>query len=62
MPLYISYSYVRRVDTQPVFKFRINQGDFYINTYGVSVTETAKSATTLSNGTFYVFNRNNLFF
>lgn len=57
--LFISYSYVRRIDRQPVLTFKIDQPDFYINTYGVSVTENAKSSTALSDGAFYVLNKNN---
>lgn len=54
-----SYSYVRRIDRQPVFNFRINSSDFYINTYGFSMTEVDKSESLLSDGIFYVLNKNN---
>ena len=60
----LPYTYVRRIDVQPVLDFMINQvgysGDteFYINTYGVSISENNKSITTFENGLFYILNKN----
>lgn len=51
--------FTRVTEKQPVFDFLIKNDDFYINTHGVSVTELNKSYTSLSNGEFYVLNKNN---
>jgi hypothetical protein len=53
-------SYARKVAKQPKFDFMITNedDDFYINTHGVSVV-TNKSFTDLSNGKFYILNKNN---
>jgi hypothetical protein len=57
----VSYTdfFNRVTEKQPVFDFLIKNNDFYINTHGVSVTEFDKSYTTLSDGKFYVLNKNN---
>jgi hypothetical protein len=54
-------SYARKVAKQPKFDFMITNedDDFYINTHGVSVV-TNKSFTDLSNGRFYILNKNNV--
>jgi hypothetical protein len=54
-------SYARKVAKQPKFDFMITNedDDFYINTHGVSVV-TNKSFTELSNGKFYILNKNNV--
>jgi hypothetical protein len=36
----------------------IQNSDFYVNTYGLSVTEQAKSASALNDGLFYILNKN----
>jgi hypothetical protein len=57
----ISYTnlFTRVTEKQPVFDFMIKKDEFYINTHGVSVTESAKSYTSYNNGLFYVLNKNN---
>ena len=54
-------SYARKVAKQPKFDFMITNedDDFYMNTHGVSVV-TNKSFTDLSNGRFYILNKNNV--
>jgi hypothetical protein len=54
-------SYARKVAKQPKFDFMITNedDDFYMNTHGVSVV-TNKSFTDLSNGKFYILNKNNV--
>ena len=51
--------YTKKLAIQPVFDFKIFRDDFYINTHGVSVTESTKSFTTLNNGLFHILNKNN---
>lgn len=55
---YSTYSYIRRIDYQPIFKFMIQEPEFYINTYGVSVADGTKSTTLLGDGAFNVLNKN----
>ena len=54
----ISHTFVRRIDVQPALSFLINKSDFYINTYGISITDDSKSSTTVSDGSFYILNKN----
>ena len=53
-----AYYYTKKLAKQPVLDFMVQHDDFYINTHGVSVTESSKSYTTLSNGLFYILNKN----
>lgn len=51
--------FTRVSEKQPVFDFMIKREDFYINTHGVSITESNKSFTTYNDGLFYILNKNN---
>lgn len=53
----ITATYIRVVDTQPTFNFMVNQSDFYINTHGLSVTDSTKSASPNTNNFVYVMNQ-----
>ena len=57
--LYVSTTYIRRVDVQPTFSFRIEQPDFYINTHGLSVTDSTKSTSPTDNNFIYIMNKQN---
>lgn len=49
----------KKIERQPKFEFMVKSDDFYINTHGVSVTESPKSYTSYNNGLFHILNKNN---
>jgi len=52
-----SVTYIRKVDIQPKFSFRIDGSDFYLNTHGLSVTDSTKSTSSTDNNFIYIMNK-----
>lgn len=50
--------YITRIAKQPIFDFMIPSDGFYLNTHGVSITESGRSTTNLTDGLFYILNKN----
>jgi hypothetical protein len=53
----MAYTYTRKVDIQPVFSFRIEESEFYINTHGLSVTDDTKSTSPDTDNFVYIMNK-----
>lgn len=53
----VSFTYIRKVDVQPTFSFRIEGSDFYLNTHGLSVTDSTKSTSSTDNNFIYIMNK-----
>jgi hypothetical protein len=53
----ILFTYRRRVDVQPTFSFRIEDSDFYINTHGLSVTDSTKAVSPDTDNFVYIMNK-----